>query len=65
MKKFNLNFISVLFSIATLIASDHQVLSQSISDYELQTNVFYRDASIESVTEYMKERCPTLNSYNG
>jgi len=57
MKKFNLNFISVLFSIATLIASDHQVLSQSISDYELQTNVFYRDASIESVTEYMKERC--------
>ncbi len=57
MKKSKLIFISALFSIATLIASDRQVLSQSISDYELQTNVFYRDASIESVTEYMKERC--------
>jgi acetyl esterase/lipase len=57
MRKSNLIFINALFSIATLIASDHQVLSQSISDYELQTNVFYRDASNESVTEYMKERC--------
>jgi len=57
MKKSNLIFISVLFSIAIIFSSKNQVLSQSTSNYELQTNVFYRDASIEPATEYMKERC--------
>ena len=57
MRKKNLNFTLVVFNIAVILLSSNQVHSQSIEDYELLTDVFYRDATIEPITEYMKERC--------
>ena len=57
MRKKNLSLTLVVFNIAFILLSNNQVHSQSIDGYELLTNVFYRDATIEPVTEYMKERC--------
>jgi len=57
MRKKNLNFTLVVFNIAVILLSNNQVHSQSIEEYELLTDVFYRDATIEPITEYMKERC--------
>ncbi len=57
MRKKNLNFTLFVFNIALIFLSNNQVHSQSIEDYELLTNIFYRDATIEPITEYMKERC--------
>ncbi len=57
MRKKNLNLTLVVFNIAFILISNNQVHSQSIEGYELLTNIFYRDATIEPITEYMKERC--------
>lgn len=57
MRKKNLILTLVVFNIAFILISNNQVHSQSIEGYELLTNIFYRDATIEPITEYMKERC--------
>ena len=57
MRKKKLNFTLIIFNIAFLFLSVNQVHSQSIYEYELLTDVLYRDPEIEPITEYMKERC--------
>lgn len=57
MRKKILSGTLLTFNIAVIFLFNNQVHSQSIEDYEFLTNIFYRDATIEPITEYMKERC--------
>lgn len=56
MKKIHLNLIAFLLIIITCSSHD-KVYSQSDPEYDQQSNIFYRDASVEPVTDYMRERC--------
>jgi acetyl esterase/lipase len=54
----NIQLRLVLFFIIFIISTPYnEVLSQSNKDYEQKSDIFYRNASVEPVTDYMKERC--------
>jgi acetyl esterase/lipase len=48
---------ALLFCVAVTSTLHYKVHSQTNSDYEQQSDIFYRDASVETVTDYIKERC--------
>ena len=47
----------LFFNIFIISTPYNEVLSQSNKDYEQKSDIFYRNASVEPVTDYMKERC--------
>ncbi len=57
MRKILLSLAALLFIIKIICSPLYKVYSQPNSDYEQHSDIFYRDASIEPVTDYMKERC--------
>jgi acetyl esterase/lipase len=57
MRIIQLSLAALFFYIFTASALHYQGYSQTNKDYEQQSDIFYRDASVEPVTDYMKERC--------
>jgi len=57
MRKIQSSLAALLLYIAITSALHYEVHSQSNKDYEQQSDIFYRDASVEPVTDYMKKRC--------
>ncbi|MGD9329069.1 MAG: hypothetical protein PVH48_08905 [Cyclobacteriaceae bacterium] len=57
MRIIQLSLAALFFYIFTTSALHYKGYSQTNKDYEQQSDIFYRDASVEPVTDYMKERC--------
>jgi acetyl esterase/lipase len=57
MRTIHLSLAALFFFIAITFSPCSKVYSQSNTEYEEQSDIFYRDASIESVTDYMREKC--------
>lgn len=57
MIKLHPNLTAVLFFIVTTCSPYCEVSAQSNKNYQQLPDIFYRDASIEPVTDYMRERC--------
>lgn len=57
MRNIQLSLAALFFNIFIISTPYNEVLSQSNKDYEQKSDIFYRNASVEPVTDYMKERC--------
>ncbi len=57
MRIIQLSLAALLFTIFTTSALHYKGYSQTNKDYEQQSDILYRDVSVEPVTDYMKERC--------
>jgi acetyl esterase/lipase len=57
MKKIHLSLTALIFCFFITCSANYKVYSQSNTEYEQQSDIFYRDASIEPITDYMQERC--------